>query len=92
MRAWKYRINIAQYITEDDSKDGVLKAANGVVAELAKLPEDEETTHFRLEFEEIADQAKHASDDEVEYVVDEFNYQLNNLYDWADDRRVWLGL
>jgi hypothetical protein len=92
MRAWKHIINIAQYITEDNSKEAVLKAANGVMSELARLPQDEETEHFKWEFEEIAEQARHASDDEADYLVDEFNYKLNNLYDWADNRRIWLGI
>lgn len=38
-RGWKHKINIKQYLTEDDSNEAVVKAAQGVISELKKLPQ-----------------------------------------------------
>lgn len=90
MSRWNITINIKDLLTEDDSESAVVFAVNGINDRLRPLlgtstgTYDLDTLNDILEsFEEIATNSQDA---------DEFNEILNELYDWADDNRVWLGL
>ena len=90
-RGWNHKIDIKQYLGEDDSNAAVVIAANGVIKELLKLPQSLNGLQDAIsEFEDVADSAQY-EDGDYEW-VDEFNYTLDKLYDWANDERVWLGL
>lgn len=87
-RRWKHRIDIKQHLGDDTSPAGVRKAAAGVLAELRKVErhfeDDASLTDLMLEFGAISEE------DDAD--CDDFNGWLDELYDWADGRRVWLGL
>lgn len=90
---WKHKVDIKQYFGEDDSNEDVVKAAQGIVKELKKLPES--LNEFGLldvisEFEDLSDNA--ATETSGFEWSDEFNYTLDKLYEWADDQRIWLGI
>lgn len=86
MAKWDYKIDVKQYLSADDSVSSVQIASKGVVCELKKLPTryQDAVEEFIYNFEELAE------DSEAD--CDYFNDLLNDLYDWADDYRVWLGL
>ncbi len=97
---WNYTLNIKQHIGSGRSNEDIVKAAEGVVSELKKLPVslfllsnfavEDEIDALLYEFEEIIRCVHEESDNE--YLLEAFNDNLYSLYDWADDNRVWLGL
>lgn len=101
MVQWKYKINIKQHLGEDTSFEAIAKAAAGVQAELKRLPDawldikdskyDPSLDDMFNIFQCIAKDAESKDGDEDD-LLEEFNYNLNELYDWADAKHVWLGL
>lgn len=99
MNKWNYTLNIKQHIGNGTSNEDIVKAAQGVVAELKKLPVgwfqvlhstfDNEVDDLLHMFEGIANDTSEEGDEDLLY---EFNGYLGELYDWADDKKVWLGL
>ena len=100
MSKWNYALDIKQYLGGVTSSEGIVNAAHGVVSELRRLPAgwidsrndtfDDELDNVLYKFEEIA-QMDHGEEDN-EHLLKAFNAHLAMLYDWADDKRVWLGL
>lgn len=96
MAKWKHSINIKQHVGSETSNEAIVKAAKGIVKELKNLPVELQTcpdygvADILFEFEDMA-RCQHDPEDN-EDLLWEFNYQLNELYSWADDNRVWLGL
>jgi hypothetical protein len=85
MSNWKYTVNIKQYLSEDDSAEAIRKAARNIHNIL---------TESNIPPEVLRDVAY-----EIGYIgysfeqpsLEEFNFLLDNLYDWADSNNVWLG-
>ena len=103
MNKWNYSLDIKQYIGEDTTNEDIVKAANGIVTELKKLPAkwfdasndkfDDELDTLLYEFEEIVNCAHVGyTEGDNEHLLWSFNEHLDMLYDWVDDKRVWLGL
>ena len=90
-KPWKHKIDIKQYLGEGTTDEDVVKAAKGIVRELKRLPSKLDGLSEAIdEFEDIAESTHDPEDNE--YLVEEFNYQLDKLYDWADYERIWMGL
>lgn len=92
---WLTTVNIKDLLSEDDSEEAVIAAATGIVERLQPLTDpalggslvdsiDAST------LSEILDSFRDLAERNPD--VDEFNWVLAGLYDWADDNRVWLGL
>ena len=83
---WKTTVNIKPLIGEDDSEEGAERAGDliGALLSLKLLVHDQYATDQTLR--NIIDGLSNVAD------VDEFNDVLEDLYDWADENRVWLGL
>jgi hypothetical protein len=92
MAEWKYSINVKQHLSNGTSNDAIVKAAKGVLSELKRLPEHllSDIEDITYEFEEMV-RCTHDPEDN-DNLLWEFNYQLNSLYDWADYKRVWMGM
>lgn len=90
--SWKYKINIKPFIGEGTSNDDIVKAAKGVLSELNKLPSSlyDDLEPISYEFEEIV-RCEHDPKDNYD-LLQTFNYYLNELYNWADYERIWLGI
>jgi hypothetical protein len=84
---WTHKINIKQFLSDDDSDEALRVAREGVANELRKLyshfPEDD------YQGDELRDLVHDIARAET---VEEFNEWLDPLYDWADWNLVWLGL
>lgn len=91
MKQWKHKIDIKQYLGEDDSPEAVRSAAKGVVAELNKLRIAFAGAYAEYDLLEMIEGFEFVTEDDTPDVA-EFNYILSDLYDWADAERVWLGL
>lgn len=94
MSKWLHTINIKQHLTEDESWEGMISAANNIAKELSKLPE-----HFFEDFSFsddveflnglcMEDSNVYASEQEL---LSEINYCLHCIYDFADAELIWLG-
>ncbi len=82
MGNWAYKINIKQFLTDEETKEAMQRAYDGIMKETARailLPKPEK-------FEKYAKLAIEQNDIELFN-----NMALNALYDWADHWRVWLG-
>lgn len=90
MSRWKYKINIKQFLSDETTQEAKITACNGVISELNKLKrtrefrDDDELEMFIIDLEGIAEDTGADHHD--------FNYVLDSLYDWADAKRVWMGL
>ena len=81
MSNWAYKVNIKQYLSEEETKEAMQRVYNGVSAETRGLPIPPPT-----QFDKYAKLAIKNND------INLFNQMaMNSLYDWADHYRVWLG-
>ena len=82
--SWRYTCDIKQHFPERAFRDSAdfRASRDAVVAEL-KRAEDYETDELLQEVVYLLATSEN---------VIEFNYYLDDLYDWADARRVWLGI
>lgn len=91
MRRWRKTIDIKPLIHRDQSNaDPVYVATLGKeVAALVRkhTSEDEQTFSLLDPIETLED-----IDPDDDEAVDVFNGALEELYDWADGERVWLGI
>lgn len=96
MNNWKYEINIKQHLIADGDFADFAESANKIAAEFRKLPEqlykDDFTTQDDLWFLESCNEQDYEVYESVQDYIDEMNYRLNSLYDFADRERIWLGL
>ena len=95
MNKWEQSINIKQHLNEGETLGQIIKAAKGVYWELKRLKVDQDDYNFDdiiMQFEYIANLNPETTDEDPEDLCEEFNYHLNELYDWADGEHVWLGL
>lgn len=96
MSNWAYKVNIKQYLNQyDEDNDGegmdILTVAKNVRRELKTLP------HWIFENlpEQLVQDTERAIErvpENVDYHQLAFNRVLEQIYDVADDHRVWLGL
>jgi hypothetical protein len=84
MPRWNYKINIKQHLNSGETAELFERAKAGVIKEVKTLPHFTDPDELDLKFVVR----------ELESVTDvwEFNWALGVLYDWADFRRVWLGI
>ena len=87
MANWKKTVDIKailkQYSNDDESQIDVASCARAFAEKIrAELPE---YGQYAENFDDIADNEEYAE-------LEEFNYELHELYDWADRNLVWLGL
>lgn len=95
MNKWKQSINIKQHLNEGETLEQTIQAAKGVYSELLRLKVDERDytiADIKMQFEDMASLNPSTCSEDPDDLCEEFNYQLNELYDWADYHRVWLGL
>ena len=94
MKNWKYKVDIKQHLTDDESWEGIATAANNIAKELRKLPE-RLFEDYRLEDDVEFLEGVCIEDCEVydyeQNLLDEVNYRLNSIYDFADAVGIWLG-
>ena len=85
LRRWSHSINIKQFLKEGEQVSSIV---TNVKRELDRLPES-----LRLSdtwaWDEIIEGFDEAAEEEN---VELFDDALSNLYDWADENRVWLGV
>lgn len=100
MAKWNYSINIKLHLNQENSTEGVVRAAKGVLSEIKRLPSswlDCTSTDYDCELDDIRYNLEDIitskyDPEEYELLLEDFNYNvLMQLYDWADYHRVWLG-
>lgn len=79
--AWRYKINIKPFLTEDESLEAIKAAYDGVTKELKKVPIPAPRSWKRY-----AEMAIKEEDFNI------FNMALDALYNWADHERIWMGM
>lgn len=77
MAEWKRKVDVSQWFHDDALS--VAEKAKAIAAHLRPLIGDDE------EAAELLDML--AEQDEA----DDFDYVWNDLYDWADAKRVWIN-
>ena len=80
--SWVESINIKQHLTEEETPEAVGDACRGILRELEKLS-------LRTPPRRITDIFKAQA---VCGDLRKANKAIEQLYDWADEQRVWLGL
>lgn len=84
-RGWSYKVNIKQFLSDDDSEEGVLRIRSLIADELQKAGpftksfHDQEGWHLQDELRDVE-------------TADDFNYLLAAIYDYSDAYRIWLGI
>lgn len=94
MTKWNHTLNIKQFLTEDESWEGIALAANSVAKELKRLPEvylDDYTFQDDILFLESVDKEDSEVYDSEQESLDEANYRLGSVYYFCDINKVWLG-
>lgn len=88
MSNWKYKIDVVdlwekypEEISFEEFKEELMPILSEAATDLSYIFQDEETMKLEDIIREIED-----SEDE-----DEFDYAWQNLYDWADENRVWIA-
>lgn len=77
---WKYRLNIRQYLTEDESRESMLRAAAGIGKEVSLLPVWPKAASIMSELSEAADRGS----------LTWFNAVLDKLWDFCDEEKIWV--
>ena len=86
---WKHRINIKQFLSDDTSPAGVVRACDGVLSQLHHdLPYQPSLDRIR----ERLENCKAAAGVSDPSVVDRFNRILDDIYDYGDRERVWMWM
>lgn len=89
-RPWKYKLpEVGKLIRRHEDADYVTsEMAVSLAADLVKLLREKASNIFgdaRLDMLDILDEFENVVD------VEGFDFELTNLFDWADIHRVWLG-
>lgn len=79
MTKWERRIQLREFLGDDDSADGIKKSAEGI---LSRLPASAPTRQIS--------KAKDMADEDPETALLVFNDGMDKIYDWADANRVWI--
>jgi len=84
MSKWLYKVNFRRFLTEENSREAMQAAAQGIRSEIVKLPPD------------IAQQAGQILDDMDQAAeagkLTWFNASLSELWDFCDRERIWCQL
>ena len=85
LQPWRETVNIKDLLTDDDSPENCENTAKALVKRLrAAFPKpDYDLENIISDFEDVS------ANDKRPLAL--FNDILDNLYDWADANRVWLG-
>jgi len=87
MKRWRKKVNIKQFLSDDGSPENAAKVARQIVGLLKS-----ECSQEIGEDDELAEIVGWMECIEVEEDACEIlNCYLNDLYDWADANRVWMG-
>jgi hypothetical protein len=96
MSRWLYTVDIKQFLGVSTDKESVKTAAMNIAAIIrTKLPEDwhNEAMYEGENFDSELDDILYSLDSDAQSGdCNDLNSTLNQLYDWADYKRVWLGL
>ena len=84
MAIWKYKVDIKQFLNDDDDSNFGDIATN-IIKELRSVFKPGQSQSLDSI---IWDLEAFNNDDDV----DDFDVTLTDLYDWADANYVWLGL
>ena len=103
---WDHSVSIKHLLSSESRPASEIKALGATLAEAIRrqVPrewltlgvdeDDPENTNFDFMLDEIVDafEGLDEQDDPEEglFVLDEFNGWLDEFYDWADRRRVWV--
>lgn len=92
-KGWRYKVNMKQHITGEETYEAIIKASNSIALELRCLPArffDDFDFSDNVEFlaSVCADDAMVVSEMEM---LREVNYRLEEIYNFADANRIWLG-
>ena len=85
MTNWRYRFDIANIINSEDLKPAKVGKQIAKILKENKCFEDFDEDDIQY-FDEYADYV----DDDM--CFQEFDYRLNNLYDYCDEKKIWLGI
>lgn len=87
MAKWTYTCNIKDLLDGDTDSENIARIAVAIITRL-------DTLHIVNDFEldDILYGLQCVAADGDQADVEELDGNLALLYDWADDRRVWLGL
>lgn len=83
MPQWNYRIKIRQFLREGESKEDMLKAVQGIRAEVSKLPDG---LIHRGADQPLRDMENAAKAGKLAW----FNASLDELWDFFDYHRIWV--
>lgn len=91
MSRWRKTVNIKDLLSDDSSSEEAERVAGILADRLAsQLAAELENDNY---LEEIVDELREvAGGAGGRFANPAFNSILSNLYDWADDNRVWLGI
>lgn len=87
-RRWKATVEIKDLLSSDDSPENAIRVGSEMARRLrskmpADLAQDPDLEEILAHFETVGDAGK--------FALSAFNATLDRLYDWADEKRVWLG-
>lgn len=82
---WEKSIKVKDILEWKDAIASGKEMSNRIVDQLAECMDSEAIT-FDDELADIEYSFRHVAD------IDDFNNILEQFYDWADEKRVWLGL
>lgn len=82
MPDWKYKVKLKHLFTEDESHEAIRASMSAVADAVAQHPAFREFN--AAPFRQIPE------GDDVFKPVDYANRLLNRLYDFADDKRIWI--
>jgi hypothetical protein len=79
MANWRARVKVKHLFTEDEDHDSLQKSMNAIADVLDKEPlfKGFDTSKWR----KIPD---------VGYTIEIANKLVSDMYDWADDHRIWM--
>ena len=86
MTNWRKTVNIKDLIDTDESPEAAERVAHAIAARLHKAFQDtnDDLTIILENLNDIKATDKHP--------ISHLNWLLDELYDWADAERIWLGL
>ncbi len=89
---WERSINIKDLLSTDDLSDENCARLGREVAERLKVGLPKTWLENDFELEEIIEHFESITPYDVYPALADFNNALDDLYDWGDARRVWLGI
>jgi hypothetical protein len=95
-RRWRYTVDIKQYMNREDEPtlEGTKATARDIADALAAHLRGEDRDGLEGEIERLRELGDPTDDfyDDIDDLNDEINFTLEDVYDYADATRIWLGL